>query len=95
MKRIYSKLKYYLKEIKANAKFLYNEEAYEEAYMKEFSNCPTISLVALAPVVCTTIMVITPLTIISFAFNGEPLLYVCCLVWVLVFWWILAILFRN
>ena len=28
------KLKYYLKEIKANAKFLYNEET----YIKEFSN---------------------------------------------------------
>lgn len=85
------KLKYYLKEIKTNAKFLYNEET----YIKEFSNCSTYSLVALAPLVCATIAVITPLTIISFAFHSWQLMFVCCLFWALVLCYILAILFRN
>ena len=85
------KLKYYLKEIKANAKVLYNEETYK----KEFSNCSTYSLVALAPLVCATIAVITPLTIIAFAFHGWQLMFVCCLFWALVLCYILAILFRN
>jgi hypothetical protein len=83
------KLKYYLKEIKNNAKVFYDEEAYEK-------ESQYYGLVALAPLVCITIGVITPLTIISYnILNGEPLLYVCCLFWVLVFWWILAVLFRN
>ena len=83
------KLKYYLKEIKNNAKVFYDEEAYRKE-----SKC--YSLVALAPLVCTTILVITPLTIISYnILNGEPLLYVCCIFWALVLSWILAILFRN
>ena len=91
MKRIYSKLKYYLKEIKANAKVLYDEET----YIKEFSNCSTYSLVALAPLVCATIAAITPLTIISYAFHSWQLMFVCCLFWALVLLYILAILFRN
>ena len=85
------KLKYYLKEIKANAKVLYNEET----YIKEFSNCSIYSLVALAPLVCATIAVITPLTIISYAFHSWQLMFVCCLFWALVLCYILAILFRN
>jgi hypothetical protein len=83
------KLKYYLKEIKNNAKVFYDEKTYE----KESKG---YSLVALAPLVCTTIGVITPLTIISYnILNGEPLLYVCCIFWALVLSWILAILFRD
>lgn len=83
------KLKYYLKKIKNNAKVFYDEEAYKKEYKP-------YSLFALTPVVCITIGVIMPLTIISYnILNGEPLLYVCCLFWALVFWWILAILFRN
>ena len=87
-KRIYSKLKYYLKEIKANAKVFYDEEARKKEW------CP-YSLVALMPLVFITIAVITPLTILSFAFNSWQLMFVCCLFWVLVLLYILAILFRN
>lgn len=83
------KLKYYLKKIKNNTKVFYDEEVYE----KESKG---YSLFALAPLVCTTILVITPLTIISYnILNGEPLLYVCCIFWALVLCWILAILFRD
>ena len=83
------KLKYYLKKIKNNAKVFYDEEAYE----KESKN---YSFVVITHFVCTTIVVITPLTIISYnILNGEPLLYVCCIFWALVLSWILAILFRN
>ncbi len=87
------KLKYYLKEIKNNAKVFYDEEAYEKESKKESKY---YGLVALAPLVCITIGVITPFTIISYnILNGEPLLYVCCLFWALVLLWILAILFRD
>jgi hypothetical protein len=83
------KLKYYLKKIKNNTKVFYDEEAYYE-------ESKGYSLVALAPLVCITIGVITPLTIISYnILNGEPLLYVCCIFWALVLCWILAILFRD
>ena len=82
------KLKYYLKEIKANAKVFYDEKTYKK-------ECHPYSLVALMPLVFITIAVITPLTIISFAFSGEPLMYVCCFFWALVLCYILAILFRN
>lgn len=87
-KRIYSKLKYYFKEIKANAKVLYDEEARKKEW------CP-YSLVALMPLVFITIAVITPLTILSFSFNYEPAMRACCILWALVLWYILAILFRN
>ncbi|MEY2888278.1 MAG: hypothetical protein RL027_618 [Pseudomonadota bacterium] len=87
------KIKYYLKEIKNNAKVFYDEEAYEKESKKESEY---YVLLALAPLVGVTIMVITPLTIISYnILNGEPLLYVCCLFWALVLLWILAILFRD
>ena len=82
------KLKYYLKEIKNNAKVFYDEKTYK----KESKG---YSLVAIAPLVCATILVITPLTIISFAFHSWQLMYVCCLFWALVLCWILAILFRD
>ncbi len=83
------KIKYYLKKIKNNAKVFYDEEAYK----KESKG---YSLVAITPLVCATIVVITPLTIISYnILNGEPLLYACCIFWALVLLWILAILFRN
>ena len=87
-KRIYSKLKYYLKEIKANAKVFYDEEAFDKEY-------EPYGLLALSPLVLVAILVITPLTIISFAFNSWKLMFVCCLFWVLVLCYILAILFRN
>ena len=87
-KRIYSKLKYYLKEIKANAKVFHDEETYKK------ENLP-YSLIALMPLVGITIAVITPLTIISFAFHSWELMFVCCFFWVLVLCYILAILFRN
>jgi len=82
------KLKYYLKEIKANSKVFYNEETYEKEWRP-------YGLIALMPLVGITIAVITPLTIISFAFNAWQLMYVCCFFWVLVLWYILAIMFRN
>jgi len=85
-------LKYYLKKIKNNAKVFYDEEVYE----KESKYYGWYSLFALAPLVCTTILVITPLTIISYnILNGDPLFYVCCIFWVFVLCWILAILFRD
>ena len=82
------KLKYYLKEIKANSKVLYNEETYDNEY-------EPYGLLALSPLVLVAILVITPLTIISFAFNSWQLMFVCCLFWALVLCYILAILFRN
>ena len=82
------KLKYYLKEIKANAKVLYDEETYKKEWRP-------YGLIALMPLVGITIAVITPLTIISFAFHGEPLMYVCCFFWAFVLCYILTILFRN
>ena len=82
------KLKYYLKEIKTNAKVFYDEEIYDNEY-------EPYGLLALSPLVFVMIAVITPLTIISFAFHGWQLMYVCCLFWALVFCYILAILFRN
>ena len=85
-KRFNNKIKYYLKEIKANAKVFYDEEAYD----REFGHFRFSDILF-----CVTIIVITPLTIISFAFSGESLLYVCCFFWVCVLYYILAILFRN
>ena len=83
------KLKYYLKKIKTNAKVFYDEEAFDKEY--EF-----YGLVAPGPLLfVATIAVITPLTIIAFAFHSWQLMYVCCLFWALVFCYILAILFRN
>ena len=82
------KLKYYLKEIKENAKVFYDEETYDREY-------EPYSLLALSPLVLGTILVITPLTIISFAFHSWQLMFVCCFFWVLVLCYILAILFRN
>ena len=86
MKRIYSKLKYYFKEIKANAKVLYDEEAYD----REFGHFRFSDILF-----CATILVVTPLTIISFVFNYEPAMRVCCIFWAYVLWYILAIIFRN
>jgi hypothetical protein len=87
------KLKYYLKEIKNNAKVFYDEKTYEKESKKESKY---YGLVAIAPLVCATIVVITPFTIISYnILNGEPLLYACCIFWALVLCWILAILFRD
>jgi len=83
------KLKYYLKKIKNNAKVFYDEEAYEK---ESKGYC----FVAITSFVCVTIVVITPLTIISYnILNGDPLFYVCCIFWALVLCWILAILFRD
>jgi hypothetical protein len=84
------KLKHYLQAIKTNAKVFYDEQTYENE-----KQCNPYGLVALAPLVCITIAVITPLTIVSYIFNGQPLMFVCWLFWVLVLWWALAILFRN
>ena len=86
-KRIYSKLKYYLKKIKENAKILYDEEAYDREFRGHFRFFDIL--------LCATIIVITPLTIISFAFNSWKLMFVCCLFWALVLLYILTILFRN
>ena len=82
------KLKYYLKQIKANAKVFHYEETYDNEY-------EPYGLLALSPLVLVAILVITPLTIISFAFNSWQLMFVCCLFWALVLCYILAILFRN
>ena len=82
------KLKYYLKEIKANAKVFYDEETYDNEY-------EPYGLLALSPLVFVAILVITPLTIISYAFHSWQLMFVCCFFWVLVLWYILAIMFRN
>ena len=82
------KLKYYLKEIKTNAKVFYDEETYDKEY-------EPYSLLALSPLVFVAILVITPLTILSFAFYSWQLMFVCCLFWALVLCYILAILFRN
>lgn len=99
-KRIYSKLKYYLKEIKANAKVLYDEETFDK-----INNNPKhkdYRLISLSFLVLPLIQIITPLTIFSFAFNFsfhclyiEGVMYACCFYWALVLWYILAILFRN
>ena len=85
-KRFNNKIKYYLKEIKANAKVFYDEKAYD----REFGHFRFSDILF-----CVTIIVITPLTIFSFAFNYEPAMRACCILWALVFWYILAILFRN
>ena len=85
-KRIYSKLKYYLKEIKTNSKVLYDEEAYD----REFGHFRFSDILF-----CVTIIIITPLTIISFVFNYEPAMRACCILWACVLYYILAILFRN
>ena len=90
MKRICS---IYFKKIKTNAKVLYDEETFDK-----INNNPKhkdYRLISLSFLVLPLIQIITPLTIISFAFSVEPLLYVCCFFWALVFWYILAILFRN
>lgn len=90
-------IKYYLKEIKANAKVLYDEETFDK-----INNNPKhkdYRLISLSFLVLPFIQIITPLTIISFvlyfAFNSWQLMFVCCIYWALVFWYILAILFRN
>ena len=82
------KLKYYLKEIKTNAKVFFDEETYDNEY-------EPYGLLALSPLVFVAILVITPLTIISYAFHSWQLMFVCCLFWALVLLYILAILFRN
>ena len=82
------KLKYYLKEIKTNAKVFFDEETYDNEY-------EPYGLLALSPLVFVAILVITPLTIISYAFHSWQLMFVCCFFWVLVLCYILAILFRN
>ena len=92
-KRIYSKLKYYLKEIKANAKVFYDEKTFINiAYDRKHPDCKLISLSYL---VCLTIVVITPLTFLSFVFNNWNLMFICCIFWALVLYYILAVLFRN
>ena len=86
-------IKYYLKEIKANAKVLYDEETFDK-----INNNPKhkdYRLISLSFLVLLLIQIITPLTIFSFAFNYEPAMRACCILWALVFWYILAILFRN
>ena len=90
MKRIYS---IYFKKIKTNAKVFYDEETFDK-----INNNPKhkdYRLISLSFLVLPLIQIITPLTIFSFAFNYEPAMRACCILWALVFWYILAILFRN